>query len=137
MKFIQGCGAFAAMVLAISSLVLPSQAQTPVKYGLSVICRVAVSVKPTTGDLTSCRPAMIDGLSMMVNAGDTVTFRASGPVANWTGCTVESNYPPVSICSMKMTGPKTVANFAPAAANVAPTASPKPPASTTGGPTRF
>jgi hypothetical protein len=124
MQFIQGCGVFAAMALAGSFLVLPAQAQTPLKYGLSVTCRVAVSVKPTTGDLTPCRPAMMDGLSMMVNAGDTVTFRAESAVASWSGCTVTSNFPPVAICSMKMTGPKTVSNTAPPAVKPAPTASP-------------
>jgi hypothetical protein len=125
MQFIQGCGALAALTLAVSSLAVPAQAQAPGKYVLSVVCRVSVSVKPSTGNLTPCR-AGGDGLEMQVNAGDTVVFRAETPVASWTGCTVTPPTPAdagVSICTVKMTANKTVANTAPAV-RPASTASP-------------
>lgn len=132
-NFMQVSGALAALLLAASSLVLPVQAQAPGKYILSVACYVSVSVKPTTGNLTPCRPGG-DGLEMQVNAGDTVTFRAAEPVASWSGCTVRPPTPAdagVSICTLKMTANKNVAIYAPTA-KPAP-ASSSPPASSSGG----
>lgn len=114
MKFIQGCGAFAAMMIAVSSM-LPAQAQTTALYPLSVGCEALTTVKPASDGEKQCKPGPTsDGLSTMVKAGDTVTFTVFGPVTSWSGCTVTVKYPPASICTIKMTGPKSVSNTAPA-----------------------